>query len=167
MKHIKVESWTTQGFTEVVREGFFRPRRACIDLIFIIQMLIEESNEWRRNLLILIIDFEKASNSINQETLWKILSHYELPEKIVNLIMAMYKETECCVRTSTGDARWFKITSGVKQGCVLSPLLFIIVFDFTLQNANSKGVRLSNSKQLSDIEFVDNLTLLDKDKASL
>jgi len=56
---------------------------------------------------------------------------------------------------------------GVKQGCVLSPLLLMIVINVVLQNANSKGVKLSKSKKLSDVEFAENLTLLDEDKASL
>ena len=79
----------------------------------------------------------------------------------------MYEETEYCVHTSTGDTRWFKITSVIKRGCVLSPLLIIIVIDFILRNSNSKGLRLSNLKQLSYVGFADDLTLLDEDKASL
>ena len=50
--------------------------------------------------------------------------------------------------------------------CAVSPP-FIIVITFIFRNTNGKEVRISNSKQLSDIEFADDLTLLDEDKASL
>ena len=48
----------------------------------------------------------------------------------------MYANSMSTVRTSEGLTDCFDITSGVRQGCVLSPLLFIIYVDRTIKQAN-------------------------------
>ncbi|XP_065557750.1 uncharacterized protein LOC136025699 [Artemia franciscana] len=49
------------------------------------------------------VDFEKAFDSIHRESLWKILRHYDIPDKLVSLIIALYENKECCVRTHEGN----------------------------------------------------------------
>ena len=96
----------------------------------------------------------------NPQILWNT------PPKIVELIIALYKETECCVRTENGVTRYFKIMTGVKQGCVLSPLLFTIVMDYVLRQSTGYGVNV-NSKQLADLDFADDIVLLEDAKDRL
>ena len=60
--------------------------------------------------------------------------------------MALYEESECCVHTKNGDIRFFKIISGVKKGCVLSPFLFVIVMDYILRESSGCGVKISSQK---------------------
>ena len=76
----------------------------------------------------MFIDFEKAFDSVHRETLWKILIHYWIPEKITRLIIqSMYAGSECAVVDSNGVSDWFPIKSGVKQGCNMSGFLFLLV----------------------------------------
>ena len=103
---------------------------------------MEESREWNKKMYLLFIDFEKAFDSIDRDTLWKILNYYGVPDKLVKMIMAIYEDSECCVRTENGDIRFFKIMSGVKQGCVLSPFLFVIVMDYILRQSSGCGVKI-------------------------
>ena len=82
------------------------------------------------------------------------------------MIMALYEDSECCVRTENGDTRFFKIMSGVKQGCVLSPFLFVIVMDYILRQSSGCGVKIS-SRQISDLDFADDVVLLEEAKQRL
>ena len=104
----------------------FRTNLYCTDLIFTLRMLTEESCEWRNKLYMIFIDFEMAFDSLNRQSLWKLLHHYGIPDTIVNLTMAMHEDTTCCVKTAEGNSRKFSILSGVKKGCLLSPLLFAV-----------------------------------------
>ena len=122
----------------------FRPGRSCSDLIFILRLMVEESREWNKKLYLLFIDFEKAFDSVDQDTLWKILKYYGVPDKLVKMIITLYEDSECCVYTENRDTRFFKIMSGVKQGCILSPFLFVIVMDYILQHASGIGVKISS-----------------------
>ena len=40
------------------------------------------------------------------------------------VIRGYYQNVKCCVRLDSVDTDWFDIGVGVKQGCILSPLLF-------------------------------------------
>ena len=42
------------------------------------------------------------------------------------VIKAMYEQVKSCVKTSSGFLQFFECTLGVKQGGVLSPILFLL-----------------------------------------
>ena len=48
----------------------------------------------------------------------------EVPGHLIDIIEEMYTGTWCQVKTDEGSSEEFKVESGVRQGCVLSPLLF-------------------------------------------
>ena len=73
------------------------------------------------------IDYEKAFNKIHHETLWKIMRHYGFQEKYIRLVKMFYSNSKCSVVTEAGNGTWFEVKSGVKQGCVMSGFLLILV----------------------------------------
>ena len=145
----------------------FRPSRSCTDLIYVLRIMIEEFNEWRQKMYLIFVDFEKAFDSIDRNSLWKILQYYGIPEKIVSLIVALYENTECCVRTQDGNTRYFRIMSGVKHGCVLSPLLFVLVIDYVLRDCTGFSIQIGEAKKLADLDFADDIAMMERNKAKL
>jgi hypothetical protein len=80
------------------------------------------------------IDFEKAFDSVHQETMWRILKSYGIPGKVVSIIKSLYEGSECKVRHGGTESNKFTVKSGVQQGCILSPFLFLIVMDFVMKS---------------------------------
>lgn len=57
----------------------------------------------------MFIEFEKAFDSVNKETLWKIMKQYGITEKLIRLVKCMYKHNECVVTISVETSDCFKI----------------------------------------------------------
>ena len=125
------------------------------------------------SLYICFVDFEKAFDSVHIETLWKLLKSYGIPDKLINMIKAMYRNNKCAGidgTSGTETLQWFDVKSGVKQECVMSGLLFLIVMDWimtkTVEN-DSNGIRWNLTIVLEDIDFADGLALLSSKKTHI
>lgn len=88
------------------------------------------------------IDFEQAFDIIHRDSLWKILRHYNIPSKIDDLVKAFYTEFKCTLGSSSKTS--FLVKSGVRQGCMMSALLFIITVDWVMRSTfieDNTGIR--------------------------
>ena len=110
----------------------YRQGRNTTEQIFVLRNIIEQVIEWNSNLYICFVDFEKAFDSVHRETLWKLLKICGIPDKLVNMIKTMYRNSKCAVIDRIETSQWFDVKSGVKQGCVISGLLFLIVMDWIM-----------------------------------
>ena len=109
------------------------------------------------------IDLKKAFDSINSDTMWKILRYYGIPEKIVNIIEWFYEDSALAVRADGSLSKAFPITNGVLQGDTLASVLFITVLDYVLRNTEATtGLQTHSGEPLPDLNFPDNIVLLDQ-----
>ena len=109
------------------------------------------------------IDFTKAFDSLHRPSRWKIMEFYGFPAKIISIIKDLYDGSECCVKTNDGQTDWFKIMTGVRQGCILSPLLFGIAIDWVMKNTIDEynhGVKWIGEDHLGDLDFADDIALM-------
>ena len=86
-------------------------------------------------LFITFIDFKKAFDSIDREMMFAILRHYGIPSQIVDAIRVLYDSSSSRVFVDGELSEEFRITTGVLQGDVLAPFLFIIVIDYLSRQA--------------------------------
>ena len=141
----------------------FRKGKSCIDLIFTLRQIIEQSNEWNATAYILFIDFAKAFDSVDRSALWKILAHYGIPEKIISIIKMIYNEFQAKVICGTNLSDSFYLKTGVRQGCLLSPLLFTMCIDWVMKRSTEqvqRGLQWNFHKSLEDLDFADDIALL-------
>ena len=141
----------------------FRKGRSCTDQIAALRIIVEQSLEWNSSLYINFIDYEKAFDSVDRDSLWKLLRHYGVPQKITNLIQKMYEGMTGKVVHAGELSEPFEIKTGVRQGCLLSPFLFLIAIDYIMREATrgrKNGIQWSLSKQLDDLDFADDIALL-------
>lgn len=109
------------------------------------------------------IDFEKAFDSVDRERLWKRMAHYGIPAKIINIIRSTYQGTRCQVLHEGCISEAFEVRTGVRQGCLLSPFLFLLCIDWVMKetiNNRRTGIQWSLTEQLEDLDFADDLALL-------
>ena len=145
------------------QQAGFRKNRSCLDQIATLRIIIEQSTEWNSPLLVNFIDFEKAFDSVDRNTLWKIMRHYGIPQKMTNLIEKMYDGIRCRIIHEGQLTDSFVIKTGVRQGCLLSPFLFILALDWVMKESTKgkrNGIQWTLWSQLDDLDFADDLALL-------
>ncbi|CAH8536943.1 unnamed protein product, partial [Schistosoma margrebowiei] len=98
-------------------------------------------------------------------TITVILISYGVPEKIVNIIQNSYDGPQCKVVHGGQLTDAFQVRTGVRQGCLLSPFLFLLVVDWIMKTSTSEGkhgIQWTARNQLDDLDFADDLALLSR-----
>ncbi|XP_029155674.1 uncharacterized protein LOC114928591 [Nylanderia fulva] len=72
----------------------------------------------------MLSESQAAFDNVDRERLWNILTNKGLNKDLIWRIRKIYEDTEATVRTMDGVTKSFNIGKGVRQGCVLSPILF-------------------------------------------
>ena len=96
--------------------------------------------------------------------------HYGLPVKMVTLIRLFYMKFECSVILENGTSESFQVKSGVRQGCILSPVLFIILIDWIMRKStagHNRGIQWTMFDHLEDLDFADDIALLSTSRANM
>ena len=104
-------------------QAAYQPARGTIEQIIALEQIIEESIEFKNPVYIVFIDFTKAFDSIKLDCLWK-LEESSLNKRYINLLKLSYENATVAIKTDIWISRPVKILKGVKQGDVLSALLF-------------------------------------------
>ena len=121
-KNSKISKW----------QGGFRRRMGCDTQCFRLMASIMKQfsrsrgymNKLQGRVFACFVDFKKAYDSVNHVLLWKKLMETGISAKILNLLQQMYKDIKCRVKFRGFVSDEFIYSTGVRQGCVLSPLLF-------------------------------------------
>ncbi|BHF78981.1 hypothetical protein SprV_0602209800 [Sparganum proliferum] len=140
----------------------FRAGRGCADQIFTLRHILEFLHSYQQPTAVCFIDFAAAFDSVHRESLWRIMALDGVPAKIIAMIKAHHRSTTARVLVRNNLSQPFGIRSGVRQGCVLSPILFNYAIDWILGRAlrESDGVEFTPGHRLTDLDYADDIALL-------
>lgn len=124
----------------------FRKRRGTVDMIFAARQLQEKCQEQHADLYTTFVDLTKAFDTVNREGLWRIMAKFGCPEKFITMVRQFHDGMLARVLDDGEISDAFPVTNGVKQGCVLAPTLFSMIFSAMLSDAfpdeEENGVRI-------------------------
>ncbi|BHF78810.1 hypothetical protein SprV_0602192500 [Sparganum proliferum] len=124
----------------------FRRHRGTTDMIFAARQLQEKCQEMRTHLYSTFVDLTKAFDTMNREGLWKIMRKFGCPERFIEMVRQLQDGMMARVTDNGAVSEAFAVTNGVKQGCVLAPTLFSLMFSFMLMDAyrdERPGIRIA------------------------
>ena len=99
----------------------FRKGRGTRDQIANILWIIEKARELQENIYFCFIDYTKALDCVDHNTLWKILKEMGIADHLTYLLRNLYSRQEAIVRARDGAMHCFKTGKGVRQGYIFSP----------------------------------------------
>ena len=98
-------------------------------MLFVVRRLQELGRARKIPLYMCFIDLQKAYDCVDRELLWVVLARFGVPEKILTVIRQFHEGMRARVHADDGEhSEWFDVTQGLRQGCVLSSLIFNIFF---------------------------------------
>nr|VZI28950.1 unnamed protein product [Spirometra erinaceieuropaei] len=124
----------------------FRRHRGTTDMIFAARQLQEKCQEMRTHLYSTFVDLTKAFDTVNREGLWKIMQKFGCPERFTQMVHQLHDGIMARVTDNGAVSEAFAVTNGVKQGCVLAPTLFSLMFSVMLMDAyrdERPGIRIA------------------------
>ena len=113
----------------------FRAGRGTADMIFAVRQLQEKCQEQNRSLYLTFVDLTKVFDTVCCDGFWAIMRKYGCPPMFIRMVRQFHEGMCACVSDNGEYSDAFPVANGVKQGCVLAPTLFSMVFSAMVTDA--------------------------------
>ncbi|KAI5734561.1 hypothetical protein M8J77_007970 [Diaphorina citri] len=141
----------------------FRSGMGTREALFAVNILIQRCLDLNKDIHACFIDFEKAFDKVQHEKLKQILIQKNINTKDIQIITSLYWNQTAKIKVEEGLSEDIMILRGVRQGCVLSPLLFNTyseaIFEETLKEHKDKGIKIGN-EVVNNIRYADDTVML-------
>ena len=138
-----------------------------MDQIFDLQQVFEKSWEYAKEVYMCFVDLEKAYDRVPRDKLWALLLECDVRGQLLAAIKLSYKQLEACVRVNGMTKKPFGVSVGLRQGCVFSPLLFIVYMGKIDRDSSSSGSVKFGECNLRRLLIADDLALFNSNKSKL
>ena len=107
------------------------------------------------------IDFRKAYERVHREKLWWCLERMRIGGRVASFLKAMYMDVSSEVKVGEVHSKPFSVACGLRQGCILSPLLFSLYINSLVLKVKEAEVGVKCREQMiSVLLYVDNAVIL-------
>ena len=96
--------------------------------------------------ILMTVDFKKAFDSVEWNFLFKTLQYFKFGPSFIKWIETIYCKPEACIKNNGHISDFFDLSRGVRQGCPVSALLFVLCVEIL-------GIKMRNTKALNGFNF--------------
>ncbi|KAJ7995658.1 hypothetical protein DPEC_G00246860 [Dallia pectoralis] len=149
------------------------PERSINDNLLLVRDVILHSQERGSPLGLLSLDQEKAFDRVSHGLLQRVLKKMSFPQHLINWINLCYQNISSRVLVNNILTDPFPIISGVRQGCPLAPLLYVIYLEPFLERITTSlgipGYQLpgAGGERLRVMAYMDDITIVGTDSRSI
>lgn len=110
----------------ITEQGGFRSHEEAIAQFIALAEIVRRRRIKEQKTYIVFIDFYKAFDKVMHEALFEKLDAMGFRGQFLDLLMAIYKTSKACLRVGDDNSPFYDMLRGTRQGCPLSPILFLI-----------------------------------------
>jgi hypothetical protein len=133
----RLTKWVEGKKILVEEQAGFRKKRSTVDQLYIMYELIKGRRP--KETYCCFLDIQKAYDRVWRGGLWRKMHKYGIQGKMWRVIKNMYKRVESCVLVDGKSTGFFEIEVGVRQGCLLSPMLFLLFINGLAEEIKVRG----------------------------
>lgn len=147
----------------------FRNGFGTREALFSLNVLTQRCRDMNVNVFACFIDYRKAFDCVKHHKMIEILKETGVDQQEIKIISNLYWHQVAEVRVETATSDVVLIKRGVRQGCILSPLLFNIyseaIFREALDTVNG-GITVNGIK-INNIRYADDTVIMADNMADL
>lgn len=132
-----------------------------------IRQILEKCHEYQIELHHLFIDYKQAYDSINRRRMVEVMTEFGIPEKLVKLTKMTLEGTRSKVKAEGGYTEDFEIKRGLRQGDVLSTVLFNLALEKAVRQLPIHPGGTIFNRMLQCLAYADDIVLVSRRKAEL
>jgi len=126
----RLNQWAETNDLRAKGHAGFRKDFRTTNNLFILCTLIKQARFQKKKLYTCCVDFKKAFDIVPRDLLWQVLEGLGNSGRILECLRSMYRQDQACLHhPEEGLTPTFFCCIGVKQRCLLSPLLFGLFID--------------------------------------
>lgn len=146
----------------------FRSGYGTREAVCALNVLAQRCRDINRRVYCCFIDYCKAFDCVRHEKLMEILESIGISPQIRRIIRNLYWNQTAVVRCESAESEETSIRRGVRQGCILSPVLFNVYSEDIFKKAlnGEDGFKVDNVR-ISNIRYADDTVLISEDLAGL
>ena len=165
---MRLESYLEGNQLLCEEQNGFRKRRSCIDNIMMLTMIGRKIIKRKGSMFGGFIDLKKAYDSVDRCALWNRLKSLGIGGKIFDSIKAIYSDLKCKVKVGDKCSDSFPVDVGLRQGCVLSPILFSAYVNDLMEELRREHVGIEvEDIQIPGLMFADDIVVFAESEVQL
>ena len=140
----------------------FVPGKGTREQILNTRQIVEKAREFNLPTYLCFVDYTKAFDKIKWNLLWKIMEEMGTPQHLISLIRNLYENNTAKVRVDQTYSDKFRTCTGVRQGCILSPILFNIYSEHIMRRVLQEwpgGISIGG-KRISNLRYADDTLII-------
>lgn len=141
----------------------FRAGRSTSTPVACVRRVLDRAEATKMPIFVTFLDWEKAFDKVKQDRLMKALERMNIPTKYCTAIGSLYSDPKFRVKMGDDESEWKSQKTGIRQGCPLSPYLFIILMTVLFRDVKD-GINLDNQSvdglDFNELLYADDTALI-------
>ena len=162
----RLYSWAEKENKISTEQAGFRRSYSTIDHIFSLVSIVQNRFNSPRGgkVYACFVDYQKAFDSVDREKAWEKFRRLNTSTKLLSMLKVIYCNVLSCVRWNGKLSEFFSCPVGLKQGCLLSPIMFSLLVGDVADYIRLHGLHgfqiIPGGQEIFSLLFADDIVLL-------